>query len=222
MLPPSSAPPARLHGPLPLALMTVAALLFWDSLPLLPLKLLVVTFHELGHALAALLTGGEVLEVVVRWDESGHTLTSGGSRLLILSGGYLGSTLWGLLILMLSRSPGRGRIVIGLLGLGLWAVALRWIPLLSFGFLYAALAGAACLWLSRRQGWLPELAARCVGLFSVLYALFDIRSDIFSGAGRSDAVMLAEWTGVPAVVWGALWMGMSVGGVYLMRRRISA
>lgn len=205
---------------LPLALMAVVALLFWDSLPLLPLKLLVVTFHELGHAFAALLTGGEVVEVAVRWDESGHTLTRGGSRFLILSGGYLGSTVWGLGILALSRREGRGALVIGALGLLLWAVALWWIPLLSFGFLYAAAAGAACLWLARRGGLAAELAARSIGLFSVLYALFDIRSDIFQGTGRSDAVMLAELTGVPAVIWGAAWMALSLGALWGMRRRI--
>ena len=53
----------------PLILLGALALWFWHSLWLLPLRLLVVTFHELGHATVAILTGGSVVSIKVSADE---------------------------------------------------------------------------------------------------------------------------------------------------------
>jgi hypothetical protein len=202
-----------------MALLCAFSLVFWDSLWLAPFKLLVVTFHELGHALVAILTGGRVLEVMVNLNEGGHTLSEGGIRLLILNGGYLGSLLMGMSLLALARGEGRGRLLLGGLGVSLWAVGLLWVPVLSFGFLYVGLMGLLMLVASRK---LPEWAAgwgvRGLGVFSVLYALFDIRSDVFFGAGVSDATMLAGETMVPAVIWGAAWILVGLGLLWKSRR----
>lgn len=207
-----------------LVLVGVVALLAWDQLLLLPLRLLVVVFHESGHALLALLTGGEVLSVTVSADEGGATVTRGGSHFLILNGGYLGSMLAGVLLLWLSRSDGRGRAVLGLLGVLLGLAALAWFrPLVSFGFGYAALTAVAMLGLSARaSAAVCDWAVRCVGVFSVLYAIFDIRSDVLdhgfaAGSVPSDAAMLADATGIPALVWGGGWL--LIGGLLLWRLR---
>ncbi len=73
----------------------------WPLPWLWPLRLLVVGFHELGHAALVVLTGGEVVAVVVAPDESGHVLSRGGWPLAILQGGYLGSVCGGLGLLWL-------------------------------------------------------------------------------------------------------------------------
>ena len=64
---------AKLNVPrvLLLALCLGVALVFWDSPLLLPLKLLVVTMHETGHALATLLVGGTVQKVTIAVNQSG-------------------------------------------------------------------------------------------------------------------------------------------------------
>lgn len=207
-----------------LFLAAVVAILAWDSAPLLPLRILVVVFHEAGHALTALLTGGEVVSLSVSAAEGGETLTRGGSRFLILNGGYLGSLVAGLALLRLSRSDGRGRGVLAGLGVVLGLSALVWFrPVLSFGFLYAMVGAAACLGLaSRASHAVADWAVRFVGLFSVLYAVLDIRSDVLShglaaGSVPSDAAMLAELTHVPALVWGVVWLLM--GGLLVFRLR---
>lgn len=213
-------PAPRLGGTLFLVGVTVLSFIFWDSLFLLPLRLLVVTFHELGHALVTILTGGQVLELAVGVNEGGHTLSSGGIGLLILNGGYLGSGAFGLMLLMLTQKEGRGRVLSALLGLGLLATALLWVPFFSFGFFYVTLSGFAFLWASRRLGSdVADLGVRAIGLFSVLYALFDIRVDVFGGTGISDAVKLAYLTGIPAVLWGGSWLLGSVALLWLLRRR---
>jgi hypothetical protein len=60
---------------------------------------LVTSLHELGHALATIVTGGHVLSLQVNLDGSGLCRNSGGIRLFVICGGYLGSTLFGNLML---------------------------------------------------------------------------------------------------------------------------
>jgi len=61
----------------------------YGRLILYPITLLVTFLHEFGHALGALITGGEVVSVQVNPDGSGLTMTRGGSRAVILMGGFL-------------------------------------------------------------------------------------------------------------------------------------
>ncbi len=46
-----------------LAGMFVVVWVLWDTPIVYPIKIFVVTLHELGHAMATLLTGGEVLSI---------------------------------------------------------------------------------------------------------------------------------------------------------------
>ena len=68
---------------------------FWDTIIIYPLKILTVFFHELSHALAAIVTGGKVLEIVLVPEQGGHCLIAGGNGFLVSSAGYLGSLIWG-------------------------------------------------------------------------------------------------------------------------------
>jgi len=84
-----------------LAIMVVAWLL-WDTVLILPLKILVVFFHELSHGLMAIVTGGEIVRIEVVRQEGGLCVTQGGNRFLTLSAGYVGSLCWGGLLLVLA------------------------------------------------------------------------------------------------------------------------
>jgi len=210
-----------------LFLVVLALIVGWDLPILLPLRILVVVFHEAGHALMTLATGGEVLAVSVSPDEGGLTMSRGGSRLLILNGGYLGSIAAGVVLLRLARSDGRGRPMLALLGLVLVGAALVWFrPILSFGFFYALLGGALLVLLAARvRHQVADWIVRTVGLFSLLYGLLDVKSDVLdhglqAGAVRSDAAMLAEATGVPALVWGLGWVVVGLLLVLRLRRHI--
>lgn len=208
-------------------LVVLALVVGWDLPILLPLRILVVVFHEAGHALMTLATGGEVLAVSVSPDEGGLTMSRGGSRLLILNGGYLGSIAAGAMLLRLARSDGRGRPVLALLGLLLIAAALVWFrPMLSFGFFYALLGGALLVGLAILvQHQAVDWIVRTVGIFSLLYGLLDVKSDvldhgIMAGSVPSDAAMLAEATGIPALVWGLGWVVVGLLLVVRLRRHI--
>jgi len=206
-------------------LLTVAALLFfWDSGFVYPLRILVVFFHEMGHALMTVVTGGEVVELGLNHMEGGHTLSMGGNRFLILNAGYLGSLLCGVAILRWVRSERGGeRAAVGL-GLLLIAVAIGWTrPVTDFGFVYCILAGAGFIFIGTKIGKGMGLSlVRTVGLFSVMYALVDIKDDVFrahSGT-MSDAAMLSAEFGLPTPVWGLIWLGLGGGLVWKMRGKL--
>ena len=191
-----------------------------------PLKVTVVLFHELGHAVMTWLTGGEVLAITLSPFEGGETVSRGGSRLLILNAGYLGSLLAGMGLLGVTRLPGGARITTFLLGAGLLAVAVWLVPWLSFGFWFTGAVGVVLLAVSLFvPGFLRRWLLRVLGVFSVLYAGMDVYSDVFLRAldqtARSDAVLLAEATGVPAVLWGGAWCLVGLTMLVLARRSLT-
>lgn len=67
-----------------------------------PFSMFVTYVHETNHGLVALLTGGSLISFTMQMDTSGLAYTQGGIRFLILSAGYVGSTIWGGLLLIAS------------------------------------------------------------------------------------------------------------------------
>lgn len=82
-----------------------------------PLRLFTTFIHEAGHALAALMTFGDVHQLTVFPNTSGVTMTSGGWRLAISSAGYLGTTLFGVAMLLSARKTTSARTALGVTGL---------------------------------------------------------------------------------------------------------
>jgi hypothetical protein len=210
------------------SLVTVAAaFLFWHSPLFLPLKMFVVLLHEISHALAAILTGGYVERLVLTRDEGGLAFTRGGNRFLILSAGYLGSALWGALLMRLAWASSRARRqALWMMGTALVLVTVLYIRDL-FTLAYMIFATLAVLALSRwGSGRLQMAMLWLVGSFSCLYAIIDIGTDILlagplagipliGGPPRfNDAELLASITFVPAFVWGLLWSVVAVA-IYL-------
>ena len=194
--------------------LALACLFFlWDTPLLYPLKMLVVFFHEISHGLAALATGGAVERIVLVPQEGGYCVTRGGNAFLVLSAGYLGSLLWGVLLLLVSARGRASRGVLTLLGTGMLCVALAWVrPILDFGFAFTAGMGLLCVVLAQR---LPEklcgFLVRLVGLCNCAYAILDIKSDVLDRPGiRSDAYLLGELTGISATIWGTAWIAAAL------------
>lgn len=216
-------PPPRPSGDAPpwvrwliMTAVGTAIYFLWSTPFLYPLKILVVFFHELSHGLAALATGGRVVDIEIVAREGGLCRTMGGNRFLTLSAGYLGSLVFGGLILLAAARTRRDRELAVGLGLLLGLSALLWVrPLLSFGFPFTLAVAAALvlagLYLPVR--WVDVLLS-VVGITSMLYAVVDIQDDILARPHllESDAARLAALTGVPTLVWGALWIVLAVAG----------
>lgn len=192
------------------------AMYFWRSPLLLPIKLLVVTMHESGHALAAMLVGGHVQRLVIAADESGacvSALPEGFFReVLVYSAGYLGSTLAGAGLLVLTFRYRLKRVVLGAMAAWIGAVALI---LAGNPFTFFFCAGTAavlglCAW--KLKDGIVEWLDLFLASFTGLYAIFDLRDDLWTGAVRaqSDAGLLANVTGIPALIWALVWSALAI------------
>lgn len=202
----------------------VATFVFWDTWLTWPIQLLVVFVHECGHALAAVLTGGEVRGLEIRSNLSGQARTVGGIPFLILQAGYLASALFGAVLMVAATRPRSARhtllvVAVLLAGCGVAFSAGAFSPTMLFALLIATLFA----WAARAA---PEYVVRWglvyIASVSALYALIDIREDLlqWSVAGASDATILAERTGIPALVWGLAWAAIAIAMMAVALRKI--
>ena len=203
-----------------------------------PFRIFVTFIHEGGHALAALLTGNSVAGLSVAMNASGETYTTPGgtlSTMFVASAGYLGSMTFGALLLVLIRRTVAARIV--LLGSGLLIFALTMIfglvtPILSWsawsGIPFTLTAGVIisvgliliARFASARVAtfFVSFLAVQCV-----LNALFDLKtvfflSSPFAPTVSTDAVNMAHATGLPAILWAAVWIMLALGILWFAMR----
>ena len=181
---------------------------------LYPFQVYGTFIHELSHGLAAILTGGAFQRFVVNPDLSGTALSSGGIHWIVASAGYLGSAIFGGILTLLSASKVPARRVLVWLGVALGVMSLLFVRNL-FG-LGAGIALAALLFFAGRRlretwadGLLLFLAVQM--MLSAIDGVFDlVQISAATGAVRTDAQIMAQATGIPAIVWAVLWSGLSL------------
>ncbi len=184
--------------------------LLWNTPFIYPLQLLVVFFHEASHALMTLFTQGKVSEMVVNLSQGGHVISVGGNRFLILSSGYLGSLLVGVLIYLSSVHSRLDKAIMALLALAIMGISILFIRD-SLTILISVITALVMLVVSvKANETINDFILRLIGMTSMLYAPLDIYSDTIQRSHlRSDAFMLANEFGGTTVLWGGLWLLMS-------------
>ncbi len=222
--PPAVAPSRPALGRLLLAsaLSVVISLIPVLAPVLYPLRLFVTFIHEGSHALAALLTGGQVAQIAVQPDASGVTLTSGGFEPVIVMAGYIGAATYGAAMLALARRPGTARFILGVSGA---IVSLLDVFLVrnGFGFGWAIAIAAGLLFASvRLSPKAAELAAMFLGVQCVVNSLSDLRtlvglSTLVNGP-VSDAVLMSQIVPLPPIIWAVGWGAISLGVLGLALR----
>ncbi|MFM2388959.1 MAG: hypothetical protein RLZZ437_514 [Pseudomonadota bacterium] len=202
-------------------LLAVTAVIFaLFSTPLLyPLRILAVFFHELSHAAAAILTGGSVDSLSLSANEGGLAFVRGGNRFLILTAGYMGSLLIGVALFLVALRSNLDRAAVAMLGICTLLITALFIRD-GFPVLFCTVAGAVMLIVAR---WLPhginDMLLRIIGLTSMLYAPYDIISDTITRSHlNSDARMLANEFGGATLLWGGLWLMISLAVIAVTLR----
>lgn len=208
-----------------LLLLGAAILLLW-RVPWLgwlvyPFRVFGTFVHELSHGLAAVLTGGEFQRFTVSADLSGLAWSAGGVRWIVASAGYVGSAVFGgLLVLLAERGVASRTLLLGL-GIGLVLLSLLFVRNLfgiaagvSLGLLLAA-AGRLL------RGHAADLLLLTLALQSMLDG-FNSLLNVFAlsarGVAGTDAHTMAELSGLPAVFWVAAWSLLSAAIVYASLR----
>ena len=209
-----------------LGLAALAVITLWWTPVLLPFRIFTTTIHEASHALTALITGGRVVCFEVETSGAGLTCTVGGWGFLVSSAGYLGSTLFGgLLLIWAKKEVGRRRLLYGLMA-GLIIILLLFVVnilnIFSGGVqrdlftlvlvgLVAALFGLVAY---NGPDWLVTFFVYVTALLSTLYAVFDMITLVFLTTnplgGHNDARNLQQFTGIPAVFWAVIWSLLAV------------
>ncbi|MBY4891474.1 M50 family metallopeptidase [Rhodobacteraceae bacterium N5(2021)] len=211
---------AFLRGHWQLIALTVVVFALWSTPVVLPLKLLVVFFHELSHGLAAVLTGGAIESISVNFQQGGEAWTRGGSRFVILTAGYLGSLAIGAGLLFTALRGWADRAVLMGLGVLMLVVLVLYVRDIPAALICGA-TGAALLAASRfLSAPICDLILRVIGLSSLIYVPYDIFDDTLRRASlNSDARMLAEEIGGTTMMWGALWLVISLAVIFWCLRR---
>ena len=183
----------------------------WTSPIIQPVKIMVVLFHEMSHGLMALVTGGQVINVVITPDEGGLCETEGGVVPLIVSAGYLGSMFFGGLLLYLSKFRSAVSVVYTVLTIVL-AAAIFTVLQDPFSRTFATgLAGAFIFLGLLAPAFLASLFLQLLGTVSCLYSIFDIYGDVVVSDGvENDAQIFSDLTGVSPNLVGFVWLAISV------------
>ena len=176
-----------------------------------PLFILSTVFHEFGHALMCVMTGGHVASISVAMDESGLTSFTGGWFCAVLPAGYLGSSLMGALLLFCGFSYGVSRYAAAGIMLVLLAVlhfAQGIYTVVCVVVLSASLAAAFLA----RDGEFCQHIVLFLGAASSLAAMLDIlESTVLEVIVGSDAQQFADHCSVvlPPTLFGAAWFVLS-------------
>ncbi|MBP9809194.1 M50 family metallopeptidase [bacterium] len=217
---------------------------------LTPVSQSVTMVHEMGHAIVTILTGGHVNFMTVVSDGQGHgglTGTSGGWRFFSVQAGYVGTTLFGCLLIYLGQYPRLSKSLLSGLGVAMIASSVIFMApgLFSAHFfesigslLWGLGMGAFCIYLGKK---LQAAWANLVVLFlavqtalsslALTWSLFP-HSLGLAGGGYSDATLMAKLIPftLPAF-WVLVWIAISVlmlfftlkhtYGAAFMKKRIS-
>jgi len=195
-----------------------------------PLQLFATFVHEGGHALAAFITGNSVSSLTVSPDTSGMVWSqaSGFSGLFISSAGYLGTTAFGTLLLVWMRYSLSSRwalyfsaAFVGIMTFvfGFIAPFLNLLANVTFGSVVFTIFSGAVLTVGLAAiakfaslKWV-NFALAFLSVQCLLNALFSLKSLFVISAATnqsSDAANMAAATGVPALLWVFLWIGISL------------
>ena len=203
-----------------------------------PFRIFVTFIHEGGHAIAALLTGNSVASLSVAANASGETYTTQGgmlSQIFVSSAGYITSMAYGaLLLILIRRSIAARAVLVGSAAIVLtltliygvftpvyYGAAWSGIPFTLFaGTLLAAGLVAVAKFASARAA---SFFVSFLAVQLVLNALLDLKtvfflSSPFAPAVPTDAMNMANATGIPAMFWSVTWIVVSLGILWVAMR----
>ncbi|KAJ5874902.1 uncharacterized protein N7529_003332 [Penicillium soppii] len=173
--------------------------------------MLVIAFHEFGHAITACCTGGKVKSISLDPHEGGVTHMQGGMSAVTLPAGYLGSSIIGALLIFAGFDIVASKVASIVLGvcflLTLWWARRDWLTIMTI--LLAVGLLVACWFIA--HGEALRWVVLFIGVMSALYSVWDICDDlILRKVNSSDASVFAKKYGGSSQCWGVIWSLISL------------
>jgi hypothetical protein len=225
-----------------LAFALLASLLLWNlpfgGVLLYPFKLIATWLHELSHGLAMTLTGAGFDHVLIYRDTSGlaygQSEAGGVGKAVIAAAGYMGTPLWGAVLLVVTPNARLARwalLLFAALLIGTAATVIGTPDGDTFGPWAVGAIGTACVAaaLAVPPRWRLAIA-HFIAAQSCINSILDIRvllrpSQVVGGqvAGASDAHNMAAATFGTAATWAVwtwaiVWLLWSLGVLYVALR----
>lgn len=190
----------------------IALIITFIPLISIPFNWLETVFHELSHALATLLTGGQVISFKLELSGAGQVQSRGGISILIAFCGYFGAACWGFILYQAGYSYRIVKSLLTFLVLGFSLVTIFWIrDILTLFIMLIIIAWLIVMLRSHQAQWLNN-----IGQFTGIFVLFNaIKSPLYllDGQQRGDGSLLASLTFIPEIIWIVIWLGW---GLFLL------
>jgi len=201
-------------------LIVFLSIVFWDSIIIYPIKLLVVLLHEISHGIAAIVSGGHVEEININFNLGGECLVNGGNQIFVASAGYLGSLLFGGLLFYTGYSKKQLIISTSVIAFLIIYFAANYISG-AVGIVFAIFYFLFLLILPRSiNPNYNKVIFASIGLISCLYVLTDIKEDLLTLEFRAtDAQILSDLIGFPSLLWGLVWLIISILFIYYLLKK---
>lgn len=186
------------------------------QLPLIsiPFNWLESYFHEVSHGIAAILTGGNVLQIQLFANGAGLCTTQGGIGFVISFAGYAGATLWGWGIYKLaSAHQNVAQIFSVFIFLLLVCSIVFWGRDLLTWFILGVLAALFLLTIKLKK---IHYLQRLMQLFGLLILLNSLSSPSYLLDGRhlGDGAALSSMTLIPEIIWVLIWFSIALLALY--------
>lgn len=188
-----------------IALSTISLILLYTPYISDILILFETFFHEMSHAIAILLTGGEVYKTNISFDTSGYVQSLGGNKFISAWFGYSGAIIFGILIYILNYINYTFYIgfliiisIIGALNLFYFDSTIEGmvITVLLLGYFLISLG-------------IPEKFSKFINkLISTFISISSLKAIVYLYTTKqpNDSTFLAELTGIPSFFWITSWL----------------
>lgn len=172
----------------------VSIIAFWNLSFLKNLKLLIVLFHEIFHAIASILTGGIVKQIFIHSKEAGETIVNGNriSFLFVVSAGYIGTSIFGTYLLNIGFGKKFSKLNLILISCLLSFICYKFTNFNSLAFKIGIQSAAFFLIIGILSKEISSLILIFLGTSFSLYSIYDL-SDFTEQLLNSDAGILARW-----------------------------
>ncbi len=184
----------------------------------IPFNWLESYFHEIGHGLAAIATGGKIVNIQLFTNGAGLCTTQGGNAFTISFFGYAGAILWGGLIYTFAGQHQRlAQLFSALITLLIGISILLWARDLLTIIILGALLTMFILTIKLKQLKTLQKFVQLLGIIVLLNSLFSPLY-LLDGRNLGDGATLAASTGIPEILWVTIWSGLALAMIVFLSR----
>lgn len=210
-----------------MTLAIVAVFVLWWTPLLFPFRIYTTAVHEVSHFLASIAVSGTWGDIRLNWNGSGSAQVAFSgtvSAIIVYSAGYLGSVLFGGLLLLRSKRASTRRQTMMFITFILLIITVLAIRDVTSLLLVGIVGGLSGLTAWKAPDILVTFSIYVLALLSSLYALMDLFFLFMSSTnpfhrGVNDAQLLANITGIPALVWATVWGAVGLFIMFMFVRR---